>query len=125
MSREIRPGEGLRDQAAHLLAVCAAAGPWRQPAHDLAEVTCRGRAGRGDSLVDKGLDLLFRQRLRQVVREDRDLRLFLGREILPTALAERLDGLTPRLHLAGEDRGVVVVAELALLPFLDVVGGVL
>ena len=57
VGHEIGCGEGLRDERGDLLAVGAAARPRREPAHDLAQVAGRRRAGRGDGLVDERLDL--------------------------------------------------------------------
>src|SRR6185295_18289807 len=56
---------------------------------------------------------------------DRDLRLLIGREVLAATLAERLDRLAARLDLFSEDRGDLVLAELAPIALLDEVDGVL
>ena len=116
--------EGRRHHAAHDLAVGAAARPRRQPAHDLAEVAGGRGAGRGDALVDEGGDLRLGQGLGQVVAEDVDLRLLLGREVLAPGPAERLDRLAARLDLAGQHGQELVVGQGLRLPLLDVVGGV-
>ena len=72
---------------------------------------------------DRGRDLVLGQRLRQVLAEDRDLRLLLGGEFLATAGPERLDRLATGLDLAGQDGQVLVVGEGSALLLLDVVGG--
>ncbi len=54
---EIRLREGLGDESADDLAVGAAAGARREPAHDLAQVAGIRGAGRGDRLVDERRDL--------------------------------------------------------------------
>ena len=66
----------------------------------LPEVTGVARAGRGDGLADERLDRGVIELLGEVLGEDRDLRLLLRREVLPAALAERLDRLATGLHLA-------------------------
>ena len=65
----------------------------------------------------RAADLVLGQRLGQVLGEDRDLRLFLGGEVLATATAERLDRLAPRLDLAGEDGQELVVGSGRRLRF--------
>src|SRR6185503_1047784 len=116
------PGEGavrgLRDEPA----VGAAPGPRCQPAHDLADVARGGGAGRGHGLRDERVDLGLGELLGQVGREDRDLGLLLGGEVVAPALAEGLEGLAPRLHLARKHGGDLVVGvrpAVALLPVVD------
>ena len=53
-------GQRLGDEPGRDLAVGPAAGPRGEPAHDLAQVAGGGRAGRGDALVDEGLELARR-----------------------------------------------------------------
>src|SRR5258706_3270637 len=125
MADEVGSGERLRDELRDAPAVGPAAGPGRQPAHDLAEVAGAVRARRGDGLADERLDGGVVELLGKVLGEDGDLRLLLRREVLAGALSERLDRLTPGLHLAGEDRGHIVVAELATIALLDRVDRVL
>ena len=67
------------------LAIGATAGPWRQPAHDLAHVTGRGGAGRLDPLAHQSRDLIICQGGRQVFADDRDLGLFLRDEVVAAA----------------------------------------
>src|SRR6266550_4005895 len=119
---EVGCREGSGDELADALAVGPAAGLRAEPAHDLAHVARRGRAGRGDSLVNEGLDLVLGQLLGEVFGQDRDLRLFLGGQILAGALAKRLDRLTPGLDLPCHDSRVVVLAERPPLALLEVVG---
>src|SRR5258706_6731157 len=119
---EVGRGEGPGDQLADVLAVGPAAGLRAEPAHDLAHVTRRARAGRGNGLGDERLDLVVGQLLGKVFGQDRDLRLFLGDEVLAAALAERVDRLAASLDLPGDDGRVVVLTERSLLALLDVVG---
>ena len=112
---EVGCREGSGDELADPLAIGPAAGLRAEPAHDLAHVARRGRAGRGDSLVNEGLDLVLGQLLGEVFGQDRDLRLFLGGQILAGALAKRLDRLTPGLDLpcrsASPDRIAVATSD--------------
>src|SRR5215210_2813402 len=117
MSGEIGAGEGLSDELRDTPAVGAAPGSRREPTHDLAEVARVLGAGGGHGFVDELFGKVF--------AEDGDLGLLLGREILPVALPERVDGLAAGLHLAGDDGAHVVVGELASLALLDRVHGVL
>src|SRR5690242_19525448 len=101
MPAEIGACERARDLPAHDLAVCAATGPWREPAHDLPEITRVGGAGRRDALVDERIDLRVRQRLGQVLAQDGDLGLLLLGEVGAATLLVGLDGFAARLDLAG------------------------
>src|SRR6476646_333651 len=115
---EVGAGEGLRHELAHVLAVGAPTRLRREPAHDLAEVAGRGRAGRGDRLPDEGADLVLGQGGRQVFGDDGDPGLLAGDEFLAAAGTEGLDRFAARLHLASEHREVLVVGQgmaLALL----------
>src|SRR5688572_14447176 len=91
MSGEIGAREGGGDEAAHDLAVGPTTRPRREPAHDLAQVAGRRGPGGGDALVHERLDLRLAERLRQVLGEDVDLRLLLGREVLASGLGVGVD----------------------------------
>src|SRR5439155_3180375 len=108
---------------ADVLAVGPATRAWREPAHDFAHVPGRAGAGRADCLVDKAPQLLLAECLREVLLEDRDLRLLLRGEVLAGALAECLDGLAARLDLAAQHLEELVVRQRLALPLLEVVGG--
>ena len=84
-----RAARALGHEAADDLAVGAAAGPRRQPAHDLAQVAGGGGARRGDALVHEGGDLGLGQGLREVLGQDVDLGLFLVGEVLAAAPSRR------------------------------------
>src|SRR5664279_4155940 len=119
---EVGGHERLRDEPADLLPVRAAADRGSQPAHHAAHVAGRRCAGGGDCVRDEGAQLVVRQGRREVLRDDRDLRLLLRGEVLAAARAVRLDRLAAGLHLAGQDaeRGVVGEAgEVALLLRVD------
>ena len=83
-----------------------------------------GGAGRGDRLADEGPDLVLGECLGQVLRDDRDLGLFLGREVLAVAVAERLDRFAPGLHLARQHAEELVLGERSLVLLGQVVGRV-
>ena len=62
-------------------------------------------------------DLFLGQRLRQVLGQDRDLRLFLRGEVLATATTERFDRFAARLDLATEDGQELVLGQRMRLRF--------
>src|SRR5439155_14049534 len=113
------------DELAHPAPVRSAARAWREPAHDPAEVPCRGCSGGRNGLVDECLQPRFGELLRQELGEDRDLGLLLRGEVLASAASERLDGLAPRLHLAREHADELVVGQGLLVALLQVVRGAL
>ena len=71
----------------------------------------------------RAAELGLAQRRGQVLGEDRDLGLFLGREVVAAAGAERLDRLAAGLDLAASGRPGTRRRSGAALPLLDVVGG--
>ena len=100
------------------------AGPWRQPAHDLAHVARRRGAGGLDRLADElARPATSVQGLGQVLAQDRDLALFLRREVLAATAAERLDRLAPGLDLARQDGQELVLGERPAIALLGVMGG--
>ena len=78
-----RPGRAPGRRAADDLAVGPAAGPRREPAHDLAQVAGGGGAGRARCASSTRAWISASvSGLGQVLGEDVDLGLFLGREVL-------------------------------------------
>ena len=114
MAGQVGPGEGARDELGDALAVGPPAGPWAQPAHDLAQVTGVPGTGGGDRLVHERADRGLVELLGQVAAEDGDLGLLLRGEVLAAALPEGVDGLAAGLDLAGQDGEQLVVGERRL-----------
>src|SRR5579862_91297 len=119
------PGQASGDERADELAVGPATGMRREPAHHLAQVAGRLGAGGLHGLVDEVPDLRLAELLGQELAEDRDLGLFLGREVLATARAEGLDRLAPSLDLARDDRQQLVLGQRLAALLLEVVGRIL
>jgi hypothetical protein len=82
-----------------------------QKLHDLAHVTRRFSASFGDGLVDQLGQFLVGQGRRQILGDDRCLRLFLIGTIGAPAGPERLGGLAATLEFPGQDGRDLVVAE--------------
>src|ERR1700741_3773945 len=102
--------------------VGAALGPGLEPAHDLAHVLHRARAGRGDRVADQRLELGAGQLRRQVAGDPADLGGLLGDQVGALARLELRERLAPLLdHLVdgGEDLGVVELDALVDFALLD------
>ena len=89
--------------------------------HDAAHVLRRGGPAGGHGLTSQGADLVLVELLGQVGREDVDLGLLLGGQVLATGGLVGVDRLAALLDLPAEDLEGLLVGERRAL----VLGGVL